>query len=783
MKTGLRLQGSALLAAIATLVAHSQAGSFTLQDINNPIPSQIVTNVDQSFTVTAGGGDTYDNPDSFSYLYESRTGDFDISVQVLNVDADDAAGSQSSAKGALQIRANLTSGSPNIQISATPDQVSNYRVETIARANQGAGTDDPPENPFYHAYGNGPYVGTFQPVDNGSLFPIWLRATREGGLFQTLASTDGLTWMILAEYSFDTNRYPATLYVGLATVAHNDDLNSGNRVRSTYANYHDTAIPPATTISGVPAGANGPGAWPVSSVSGVNWKQYLPADGISRNTDGSSAGSIHWNTGGFGSTSRDELLSIAGQGPIAWSTTRYACGAIDFGLSPKDPVAAQQNLGDYSNPTRARQVTDAALAPADAWAPSPRYGVVTITTRTNGPVQWNDGAAPFFPHTFMALDFSSATFFQMDDMVGFGVFENGGHFYTRGCKLGDTGAHPDSGANSNGGFQRAAFDFSLAWFPYDSGFMAGSFADASKAPAVGWTEPGAHSASATAGTYETAANSAAALLSWTDLGGGNYGGLAKLTLPGVDPNTDGALFLVPNDDNSNRGPQANCAPTGDGKGWDVAIRLVDENKGDAAAYAPASSAEFSFVFLPYTAYNMIGGQVSGSTGTNMHSAGTYTVQRLATGRYLIAIPGKTDVDGEFLLQPVGHLPTDSSLVDNVTLSYAPSTNGWIVESRYVNPGAGPGGYDAFVLRDTDFYFAWVDFKTPVTLKAPAAAPKLSVSNSAGSVTVSWPVAVTGFALQSTDDLKAGTWTTVGGVANNSVTVANATGNRYYRLIQ
>ena len=71
----------------------------------------------------------------------------------------------------------------------------------------------------------------------------------------------------------------------------------------------------------------------------------------------------------------------------------------------------------------------------------------------------------------------------------------------------------------------------------------------------------------------------------------------------------------------------------------------------------------------------------------------------------------------------------------------------------------------------------------MTLKAPAAAPKLSVSNSAGSVTVSWPVAVTGFALQSTDDLKAGTWTTVGGVANNSVTVANATGNRYYRLIQ
>ncbi|HTI69267.1 MAG TPA: hypothetical protein VMF06_04845 [Candidatus Limnocylindria bacterium] len=778
-------QSAAAMACAVALVAVAKlhAGTFTSVEINNPITAQVVTNADLSITVTAGGGDAYDNPDSFSYLYESRTGDFDISVQVLNVDADDASGSQSSSKGGLMVRANLTPGSPNIQVSATPDQVSNYRVETIARVNQDAGTDDPPENPFFHAYDAGPYVGTFQPNDSGALFPIWLRASRHGNLFQTMCSTDGIAWKILAEYSFDTNRYPETLYVGLATVAHNGDLSSDNRVRSTYAGYHDTAVPPVATVSGTPAGDSGPGAWPVSSVTGVNWSQYLPADGISRNTDGSSAGQIIWNSGGFATTSRDELLSIAGQGPIPWSTTRYACGAIDFGLSPRDAVDGQSNLGPYSNPNRARSVTDPALAPAAAWAPSPRYGVALITSRTNGPVQWNDGAAPFYPHTFIALDFSSATYFQMDDMVGFGVFQNGGHFYTRGAKLGDTAAHPDGGANSSGGFQRAAFDFSLAWFPYDGGWVAGSFADASKAPAVGWTEPGAHSAAAVVGSYEKAPNDAAALLSWTDLGDGTYGGLAKLTLPNVNSSKDGLLFLVPNDDTSNRGPQANAAATTDGSGWKVAVRLVDENKGDPSAYAPAGSSEFSFLYIPYTANNLIGAQITGATGATVHSAGNFTVTRLSTGRYLLSLPGKQDTNGMFLLQPVGTVPGNPALVDNNTLTYAPSTNGWIVESRIVEPGAGPGGFDAYTLRDSDFYFAWVDFTNPVTLAALPAAPKLTATASAGGVTISWPASVTGFTLQSTDVLVGGSWTTVAGVANNSVTVASPTGNRFYRLIQ
>ena len=65
--------------------------------------------------------------------------------------------------------------------------------------------------------------------------------------------------------------------------------------------------------------------------------------------------------------------------------------------------------------------------------------------------------------------------------------------------------------------------------------------------------------------------------------------------------------------------------------------------------------------------------------------------------------------------------------------------------------------------------------------AVGGAPALSVSRSAGSVTISWPAAVTGFTLESTDSLPAPSWTPVSVGANNSVTITIGSGNKFYRL--
>ncbi len=61
-------------------------------------------------------------------------------------------------------------------------------------------------------------------------------------------------------------------------------------------------------------------------------------------------------------------------------------------------------------------------------------------------------------------------------------------------------------------------------------------------------------------------------------------------------------------------------------------------------------------------------------------------------------------------------------------------------------------------------------------------PSLSIVRVGSNVRISWPSGVTGYSLESTATLGTGSvWNPVSGVANNSVTVVNPSGNQYYRL--
>jgi len=760
------------LASTTTPPTTNAPTAFTFLDLNNPVAGSVTTNADSSFTVTAGGGDTYDQADSFSYLYEARSGDFDVQVRVLGVDADDAAGAQRSAKGSLHVRANLTPGSPNIQVSAAPMAGANY-VETIARPTQNGNTDDPPSGS--PRFGDGPWEGTYRPTE-GELLPVWLRVRRERNLFQAFYSVDGIRWNVLAEYQMDG--FPTNAYVGLATVAHiggNEDTN--NRVRSTYANFRNTPFPPVALVNDQPAGTNGPGVFPNRTVTAVNWKVSLPADGIGFTPDLSSTGPILWNTGGFGSISRDILVSVDGeQGPLGFSMSRYAQGALDFGIGARDTNRAQENLGPYSNPLRRRIGTpEATEVSAQSWFPSPRHGVLVPTTRKIGTLQWNDGAAPFYPHAFLAVDGSSTRHYNMDN----GIF-GGGDFYLRMAKLGDTAAHPDSNANSAGGFQRAAFDNSVAWFPYSQGWKAGYFADATSGARGRWNRPVSHSAAASEGTFAVDRVTAAALLRWTDLGGETFGGLGTLSLPGVNSRTDGMVFLTGNDDTTVRGPQVNCAVDTNGA-WTIAVRSVEENRNDPATYAATDRSEFSFVYVPYTAGNLVGGEINGATGSPGRRAGNFTASRLAAGRYSITIPGKTGANGMLVLQAVGSLPGTPSVVDTVTLAYEASGDGFIVEARALSATASSSP-SVVSLRDANFYFAWVDFAQPLTPTAVPSTetPVLSAVRTATGLTLSWP-AVDGFILETATVLAPTGWTPVTGVTGNSVVLTPDAAMRLYRL--
>ncbi|MCX6928609.1 MAG: hypothetical protein NT154_36170 [Verrucomicrobia bacterium] len=538
------------------LPAHGQQGptkwGLTVTNINNPIAPIVVTNSDGSISITAGGGDTYDNPDSFTYAYQQVTGDFDIRVRVMNVVLSDPAATQpDSAKGALMVRATLDSVAADFQMNATPLAPAGRdgEIESIARMSSTGGTDDIP--------GRMQKYGGDSTVSGYATYPdCWLRVQRQGerlmSYFATTNTTDypsgwasnpGSTngWQLMCIVHAGTN-FPKTLYVGLSTVAHNSDINdTTHTVTSTYADYGPTPTPPSNpSVNGAPAlPGTGPGPFPNTKVLAANFDASVAADGMGYppnivQSSQSAPQKIIWNTGdGFGGVTRDIIANISGQTPGGFSFARYQAGAFDFLISPRDPVAALQNLGPYTNPLRERYSGgDTSVPASQAWAPSPNYGFVYTTVRKNGQ-QWNDTSPYFYAATYVALDpVASANAY---DMIG-GHFR-GGQFYTRTTKL-VTGSPTDPTSNL-GNLQRCAIPVSVAWFPYDQGWKADYIDEVNTTTGTpiwksgdGW---GLNSGTALTGYPNLGGQSqynAPSLVTWTEVspGSGVYQGLANLSL-------------------------------------------------------------------------------------------------------------------------------------------------------------------------------------------------------------------------------------------------------------
>jgi hypothetical protein len=778
---------------------------LTLTNINNPITPVVVTNGDGSVTITAGGGDTYGAPDSLTYAYQEVTGDFDVQVQVLNVTATDVDG-QDTPKGALMMRASLDPTTYDVQINATPPPPShrNGQIETIGRIVLATDTDDLPGR--MQQYGGDTTANDYCSYPN-----VWLRIQRQGErvitYFKTTNTTDfpvgwasnpGSTngWQILGIVHATTN-FPKTCYVGLSTVAHNSDISdTTHTVTSTYNNYGPTPTPPSNpSVSGAPAlPGTGPGVFPNKKVLAANFDAAIASDGLGYLPDivQSSQGAgqqIIWNSGGFGTVARDIIANITGQTPGGFSFARYQAGAFDFLLNPRDPVAALQNLGPYTNPLRERYSSGGTNVPASqAWAPSPNYGFVYTTVRKNGQ-QWNDTAPFFYAATYVQLDGVATG--QAYDMIG-GHFR-GAQFYTRTTKP-VTGSPTDPSSDLNN-LQRCAIPISIAWFPFDQGWKAG-FLDAPDATSGlahwkrgdGW---GLNSGTALAGFPvlggQSHYNSPEFLFNWID-GGTGTNGLGILTLSGVHSVNDGMLFTIGNDENnSKRGPQANNAALPNGSGWHVAVRDLETSKTSPTNYATGGASDagssFSFVYVPYNADNLIGGHIR-TNGTVSKSSGSFSISRLSTGRYALSIPGKTGNDGALLLQTSGYLASQpggfTNVVDTSFLSYEyGGTNtpagAFIIESRYVAPGGSEG---VVTLRDADFNFVFVDFQNPVAPPGTVP-PVLTITKSSGNVIVSWTNGP-GFILQKTTTLGSG-WTNVG-TQNPSLPIAAIGTSLFFRVI-
>ena len=212
------LAGHAIAANTSVTVPVSD---YLLADIGQPVfRGQVFTAEPGAFEVRAAGADVGGTNDAFSYLYQPRTGDFDVAVQVKDL----FAGAQSSKAG-LMVRENLAAGSRELSGLATPPNAASMWL-ALYRAFAGGRTTNWPNS--------------FTP--QGLPYPdVWIRLRRQGDRFTAYAGTNGVYWAPFGEIT-PNPPYPATVLVGLATTAGNDV----NPARASYQNFSDvtgTSIP------------------------------------------------------------------------------------------------------------------------------------------------------------------------------------------------------------------------------------------------------------------------------------------------------------------------------------------------------------------------------------------------------------------------------------------------------------------------------------------------------------------------------------------------------------
>lgn len=277
-----------------------------------------------------------------------------------------------------------------------------------------------------------------------------------------------------------------------------------------------------------------------------------------------------------------------------------------------------------------------------------------------------------------------------------GEFRNGGGASTD-LQIGIAGFDSSQGESTS--------SVATAYFPYEQGWV-GAWVNAG-------TDGEAVYSNASPGLPTSAVNYAATV--------------ATVSLPGVDSATDGMLFVAPTHDDNRTNIAAAFPNAG---GWTVSVR-EDEGatfSGDASSLVPGTENGFQFLYVPYSAPGLIGGQVSGADASMIHSSGDafFDISRNGAGEYALSVfdaDGQTKLtgdDGMLILSVSGAMAGTPTLADRAFMSYEyDSVSGnFIIQSRHLAAVGSPNSENQFgdflELRDADFYVAWVDFDNPLS---------------------------------------------------------------------
>jgi hypothetical protein len=217
------------------------------------------------------------------------------------------------------------------------------------------------------------------------------------------------------------------------------------------------------------------------------------------------------------------------------------------------------------------------------------------------------------------------------------------------------------------------FNTAVAWFPFDSGFR------------------GAHVNANGTMTSDQANGVSQSMVTRTNTG--------RYTVNlGVNSQTDGMLFTI---GNNNDNVVVQTGPAANGANWDV---RVTENNSDFAA--TGVDRDWSFLYLPYQTPGLIGGYYDGFTGTNIQSAGNFSISRTAAGQYQLTVAGESPTTG-MLITSIANEVTSGSVTapDDKILTYEAGANGVFSINTYDLPAAS--------FQDTKFVWAFISFANPI----------------------------------------------------------------------
>jgi uncharacterized repeat protein (TIGR01451 family) len=284
--------------------------------------------------VYAGGSDLWNTNDGGHFVYEIRTGDFDAKVRVESLTQVDVW-----TKAGLMARASLNANSANVALLVPPAAGSNAYTFQV-RAADGIGTV------------------SYRPAPVRPAYPeAWVRLRRSGGLFEGLVSSNGVDWTVYASTNLGS-AFPATVYLGLATTAHN---NSGtNFTRAVYANYTVTQ-PTADLAVAKTASAN-----PVLRNSNFTYTLVVTNQGPD-----AAAGVTLVDTLPAGIT---YLVGAATQGSCS-----HAAGVVTCNLGTINPAASVTVVLTVRASTTGLKTNSAAVS-ASAADPVPENNTATFIT-------------------------------------------------------------------------------------------------------------------------------------------------------------------------------------------------------------------------------------------------------------------------------------------------------------------------------------------------------------------------------------------------------------------